>query len=125
MIRSFGAGLAIFALAASLRAGTIDVTSQSSQWLDAGDSLEFIFSNRSYANFASGLGISPYPASIDFTFASLRVNVAGQFTAELESTDGTAAVWFPDALSWSSGYAHNSGYSGPVSAISSSLTLSN
>jgi hypothetical protein len=125
MIRFFGARWAIFAVAACLRAGTIDVTSQSSQWLDNGHSPEFIFSSRSSANYASGLGISPYPGSIDFTFASLPVNGAGQFTAELESTDGTAAVWFPDALSRSSGYAHPSAYSSPVSAIASSLTLSN
>jgi hypothetical protein len=117
--------LAIFMFAACLCAGTIDVTSQSSQWLRAGDSLEFLFSSHSYVNYASGLGISPYPAAIDFTFASMPVSVAGQFTAELESTDGAVTKAFPDALSWSSGYAHNSGYSGPVSAIVGSVALSN
>lgn len=125
MRASLGVGLAIFALAASVRAGTIDVTSQSSQWLHMGDSLEFLFSSRSYANYASGLGISPYPASVDFTFASMPVSIAGQFTAELESIGGTPVVLFPDALSWNSGYAHNSGYSGPVSTIVGSASLSN
>jgi hypothetical protein len=32
---------------------------------------------------------------------------------------------FPDTLSWSSGYAHNTGYSGPTSAIVGSASLSN
>jgi hypothetical protein len=101
------------------------VPSQSSQWLDSRDSLEFLFSSSSYANYASGLGISPYPGSIDFTFALRPLSAAGHFTAELESTDGASAVWFSDALSWSNGYAHTSRYSGPVSAIAGSLTLSN
>jgi hypothetical protein len=39
----------------------------------------------------------------------MPVSVAGKFTAELESTDGTTAVWFPDAVSWANGYAHTSG----------------
>lgn len=120
-----GAGLAIFAVSACLCAGTIDVTSQSSQWLQTGDSLEFLFSSRSYANYASGLGLSLYPAAIDFTFASMPVTVAGQFTAELESTDGIVEAVFPETLSWSSGHAYNSGYSGSVSAVVGSLSLSN
>jgi hypothetical protein len=70
------------------------------------------------------LGISPYPASVNFTFASMPVSVAGQFTSELESTDGTASISLPDALTWCSGYAHNSVDSGPVSAIEGSVALS-
>lgn len=124
MRRFLGAGQAIFALASCLSAGTIDVTSQSSELLQTGDFLEFLFSGRSYAICASGMGMSPYPDSIDFTFASMPVSTAGQFTATLESADGTVAAEFPDALSWGAGYAHNSGYSGPISAVVGSLGLS-
>ncbi len=124
MGRFIGAGLAIFTLASCLSAGTIDVTSQSSELLQSSDFLEFLFSGRSYAICASGMGMSPYPDSIDFTFASMPVSVAGQFTATLESADGTVVAEFPDALSWSGGYASNSGYSGPVSAVVGSLALS-
>ncbi len=68
--------------------------------------------------------MSPYPDSIDFTFASAPVSVAGQFTATLESADGTVAAEFPNALSWGDGDTHTSGYSGPVSAVVGSLALS-
>jgi hypothetical protein len=124
MKRFLGAGQAIFALASCLSAATI-VPSQSLQLLKTGDSLEFLFSSRSYANYASGMGFSPYPGLIDFTFASMPVSVSGQFTAELESADSTVTVQFPNALSWGAGYAQNSGYSGPVSAVVGSLALSN
>jgi hypothetical protein len=119
-----GAGPAIFLLAARLSAGTIDVTSQSSQLLQSGDSLDFLFSSRSYVICATGMGMSPYPGSIDFTFASAPVSVTGQFTATLESANETVAAEFPAPLTWSSGYAHNSGYSGPISAVVGSLALS-
>jgi hypothetical protein len=125
MGRFLGAGPAIFALASCLSAATIDVTSQSLQLLQTGDSLEFLFSSHSYANYASGLGLSPYPGAIDFTFASMPLTVSGEFTAELESPDGATIVPLPNALSWQSGYAHNSGYNGPVSAVVGSLALSN
>jgi hypothetical protein len=124
MRRFLGAGQAIFALASCLSAATINVPSQL-QRLQMGDSLEFLFSSRSYANYASGMGISPYPGSIEFTFASMPVSVPGQFTAELESADGTVTAQFPDALTWGAGEAQNSGYSGPVSAVVGSLALSN
>jgi hypothetical protein len=125
MRRLLGAGLAIFALASCLSASTIDVTSQSSQVLHSGDSLDFLFSSRSYVICATEMEMSPYPGSIDFTFASAPVSAPGQFTATLESADGTVASEFPNPVSWTSGYASNSGYSGPVSAVVGSLALSN
>ena len=58
----------------------------------------------------------------------LRVDAGERFRpihGELESADSTVTVQFPNALSWGAGYAHNSGYSGPVSAVVGSLALSN
>jgi hypothetical protein len=112
------------AMAASLSASTIDVSSQTSQQLQTGDTLAFLFSGSSYATHATGLGISPYPEAIHFTFASMPVSVAGQFTAEVESADGTVAAAFPGPIDWTSGVAQNSGYSGSISALVDTLTLS-
>jgi hypothetical protein len=117
-------GVLVCAMAASLSASTIDVSLQTSQLLQTGDTLAFLFSGSSYAIHATGLGISPYPEAVHFTFASMPVSVAGEFTAELQSADGTVAAVFPGPINWTSGVAQNSGYSGPISALVDTLTLS-
>lgn len=112
------------ALAATLAASTIDVSSNSSQQLQTGDSLEFLFSAASYASIATQLGIAPYPDSIDFVFSSLPVSASGDFTAEIESFSGTASASFGAPLYWTNGYSQSSQYTGVTSAIVGTLDLS-
>jgi hypothetical protein len=114
----------VAALATTLSASTIDVSSNSSQLLQNGDSLEFLFSAASYANYATQMGTSPYPDSIDFVFSSLPVNTAGEFTVEIASFSGAASVSFAAPLSWTVGYSQNSQYTGATSAIVGLLDLS-
>ncbi len=113
------------ALATGLRAGIIDVSSQSTQVLKNGDSLEFLISSSSFANYAAAMGLSPYPTSVNFTFTSMPVSATGQFMAELESPAGSASQSFPGTIGWTDGYAQNSGYSGSVSALVDTLAVSN
>ena len=113
-----------YTLAGSLWGGTIDVSSQSTQTLQNGDSLEFLFSSSSYANYAAGMGMSAYPGMINFMFASMPGNVTGQFAAEIESADATVSAVFPGSIGWTSGYAQSSGYSGPISGLMDTLSLS-
>jgi hypothetical protein len=91
--------------------------------LQDGDSLEFLFSS-SFANYAAGMGMPPYPRVVTFMFASMPVNMTGQFTAEIESAGGTALAAFPGSIGWTSGYAQNSGYSGPISALMDAISFS-
>jgi hypothetical protein len=120
-----GIGVCVWAMGASLCASTIDASMQSSQLLQTGDCLEFLFSGSSYARSAAGLGLATYPGSIHFTFASMPLSVAGQFTAEVQSSDGLISAAFSGPIGWAGGYAQNSGYSGPISAVEGTLSLSN
>ena len=122
-MKLLGIGVWACALAVSLSASTIDVSGQSTQTIQAGDSLVFLFSGTSYAKCAEGMDMSPYPGSVNFTFASMPVVGSGEFTAALESADGTAFAEFPNPVTWTSGYAQNSGYSGAISAVVETLAL--
>ena len=90
----------------------------------SGDSLQFLFSARSYATYAAGMGMPAYPGTVDFTFAVAPVTAPGQFSVSLESLDGSICADFPELVSWTGGYPQSSNYSGPVSALVESLTLS-
>jgi len=92
--------------------------------LQSGDSLEFLFSDSSYALHSSALGISTSPSQIFFNLASLPVPSGGQFTAEVESVDGSVSALFPGPVGWTSGAVQTSGYNGPASVLMNSLTLS-
>src|SRR5215472_2300107 len=108
--------ICLLALATRLGASTIDVSAQSSVTLRSGDTLNFLFSWSSYANYAVASGLSPYPASVNFTFTSMPVTAAGQFTADLQSTTAVSSVAFPGAIVWTNGYLSSSAYTGSVSA---------
>ncbi len=125
MRRALRFAVGVCALAMGLRAGMIDVSLQSTQILKNGDSLEFLISSSSFANYAAAMGLSPDPASVNFTFMSMPVSATGQFVAELESPSESAYQLFPVAIGWTNGYAQNAGYSGAVSALVDTLPVSN
>jgi hypothetical protein len=112
------------ALAAALSAKTIDVSSQTTQELQSGDSLVFLFADTSYAQRASSMGMASSPLEIFFNLISTPIGSAGQFTATLESMDGSASALFPGPITWSNGVAQTSGYSGQASVLSDNVTLS-
>lgn len=105
-------------------AGAIDVSGQSFQLLQSGNTLTFVFSPASYYSQASQLELSPYPTQIDFSFASSEPTVSGQFSAELQSLDGATELPFPTSIPWQAGYAYLSQYSGPVAVLNGSVALS-
>lgn len=111
-------------MACTLSAVTIDVSSQSFQTLQSGNTLSFLFSDSSYSRLAGQLGISPYPAQIDFLFLSTSPISSGDFTANLESLDGSASIAIPGAFEWQTSYVSFWQYAGPVSSVSGLLSLS-
>jgi hypothetical protein len=111
-------------LASSTSAATVDVSMQTTQALQSGDSLAFLFTDASYARLALSMGMSPYPSQIFFDLMSAPVGAAGQFTVELESEDGSASAPFPGPVQWTSGVVMTSEYSGSASVLTDSLTLS-
>jgi hypothetical protein len=65
-----------------------------------------------------------YPTQVTFDFISqLQVN-PGDFTAWWESAGGSLAIAFPGTFSWVSGRFQSSGYTGPVSVLYGSMSLS-
>jgi len=118
-------GIGLWALAAGAQAATIDVSLQTSQVLQSGDSLAFLFTDSSFAQFASGMGLAAYPSQIFFNLISSPVGSAGQFTVELESENGSASSMFPGPVEWTSGVVQTSVYSGTASVLTDSLTLTN
>jgi hypothetical protein len=118
--------IAIFlaALGAGMPAATITVTTQPSVVLKSGYSLEFLFTDTGYAQYASGMGLSPDPAQVFFNLASFPGASAGQFTVELKSGNGSHSAAFPDPVDWTSGVVATSGYNGPASVLEDCLNLS-
>jgi hypothetical protein len=117
--------IGVWVLAAQLPATTIDVSSQTTQLLQSGDSLTFLFTDSSYAQHATAMAMSASPLLIFFNLISAPVGSAGQFTAGVEAPDGSASAIFPGPVWLTSGAVQMSGYSGPASVLMGSLTLSN
>jgi hypothetical protein len=122
----------IFALllsALALPAGTIDpipvnVSTDTTQWLNPQDALLFTVSEWSYTANAPLLDAAAYPAHVTFELITAPGTDAGDFTAVLESRDGTVAVGFPGTLSWQAGYIESASYNGLVSVLCGSIDLS-
>src|ERR1700761_5080947 len=89
--------------ASSLPATTIDVTTRQTQLLQSGDSLDFLFTDATFARFATLFGASPDPRTLSFLFGSLPLSSGGQFTAAIDSYNGSASVEFPGSVNWTSG----------------------
>lgn len=117
-------GIGICALATGLAAATIDVSSETTQLLQSGNSLSFLFTDGSYVQYALTLGLAPSPMQIFFNLSSSPDGSTGHFTAEVASADGSVSAVFPGPIGWSSGVVQSSEYSGLASVVSDSLTLS-
>jgi hypothetical protein len=114
----------LWALAAGLSATPIDVSLQPTLLLQSGDSLTFLFSDSSYALKASTMGIAASPSQIFFNLSSVPVDSTGQFTAAVESADGSVSALFPGPLGWTNSTVQMSGYDGPASVVMGNLMLS-
>jgi hypothetical protein len=116
--------IGLLALAAGLSATPIDVSLQPSLLLQSGDSLTFLFTDCSYAQHALAMGMAGSPSQIFFNLISAPVGSTGQFTAGVESADGSVSALFPGPVGWTSGEVQTSGYYGPASILTDSLMLS-
>jgi hypothetical protein len=98
----------------STHAGTIvDVSRQTAQVLNSGDSLFFLVSNLTL------------PGNIDkvaFQFITQSLNPMSQFEAELTARSGTVAIAFP-TVQISRSTVLGAGYTGPVWSLSGILQL--
>ena len=112
------------AMLPAMPAGVIDVAHQSSQTLRSGDTLAFWFADANFVTNAASFGISGVPASVSFSLMSAPVGTLGQFAATLQSADGSAWAAFPGSLTWFNGQAQSGAYTGAVSDLAGSLTLS-
>ena len=108
----------------SLPAAVIDVASQSAQTLHSGDTLAFLFTDANFAANATSFGLSTAPASVSFNLMSAPIAGSGQFSATIESLDGTAWAAFPGAIGWVNGRVQSAAYTGPVSDLTASMMLS-
>ena len=114
-------------MALRLTAGTVnpvmDVSNATGQVLNPQDQLLFTISDWSYQVQAAQRGLSPYPVHIAFQLISEPQSPTGDFTAVLESADGSVAVDFPGSFEWLPGRYQSSGYTGPISALYGALDL--
>jgi hypothetical protein len=117
--------IALCALAVGMPAAAIDVSSQTTLMLQSGDALGFLFTDSSFARFASGLGMSPYPSEIFFNLMSAPVGAPGQFTIELQSVDGSVSSAIAGPVEWTTGMVQTAQYSGSASVLMDNLTLAN
>ena len=145
---------AIFALCCvslvPLRAGNLDVTADSQVTLQNNDSLIIGLGMWNYASQASGAGLpSLYPTEISFTLGGLPLDLPTSaipgtsaaytpgmlFSASLESLDGSDSIPLFDSdaallglpegdLVLGTGFRSGGSYSGPISVLSASVTIS-
>jgi hypothetical protein len=120
--------IGLWAFAARLPATTIDVSSQPTQLLQSGDSLTFLFTDNSYAQQALANGAPASPSQIFFNLISAPVGAgqltAGQFTAGVESVDGSASALLPGPVGWTSATVQMAEYDGAASVLAGNLMLS-
>jgi hypothetical protein len=107
-----------------LAAGTIDVSDQVSALLGTGDALSFTVPSWNFGINAGELGLPVYPTEVEFTFVSDPADSPARFEVVLESGDDSVSVLFGALLSFVPGTFQGAGYSGAVSALEGSLSLS-
>jgi hypothetical protein len=103
-------------------AGTADVTGQTQVTLGPGDALAFTFSASSYLAHAAQYQAPAYPTQIDFLFATADLASGADFTAELQSGDGSLSLAF-DNVAVSDGSFQGALYNGPVTTLSGAAGL--
>jgi hypothetical protein len=121
MILRWGICLAILA-APPLGASTLDVSSETSIVVHAGDTLIFELLTGSFGVNAALQGQSPYPTDVNFALVSAPLSDAAGFAASVESADGTVSFAL-DGLTFGPGNLQSSGYTGAVSVLQGALHL--
>jgi hypothetical protein len=121
--------LAVLLASTRLPAGSIepvpvDVSAAGSQLLNPTDRLLFTVLSSNYSKQAARWGFSSYPSSISFQFFSVPGPGAGEFSAWWQTPDGELLAGFPGTLSWSTGWIQTSAYTGPISVLHGSMSLS-
>ena len=122
MILRWGICLAILA-APPIGASTLDVWSETSIVVHAGDTLIFQLLTGSFGVNAALQDQSPYPTDLSFALVTAPLGEAAGFAATVESADGTVAVAL-DSLTFGLGNLQSSGYTGAVSVLQGALHLS-
>jgi hypothetical protein len=122
MILRWGICLAILA-APPIGASTLDVSSETSIVVHAGDTLIFQLLTGSFGVNAALQDQSPYPTDLSFALVTAPLGEAAGFAATVESADGTVAVAL-DSLTFGLGNLQSSGYTGAVSVLQGALHLS-
>src|ERR1017187_3874450 len=122
MILRWGICLAILA-APPIGASTLDVSSETSIVVHAGDTLIFQLLTGSFGVNAARQSQSPYPTDVSFALVTAPLSEAAGFAASVESADGTVSVAL-DNLTFGLGNLQSSGYTGTVSVLQGALHLS-
>jgi hypothetical protein len=122
MILRWGICLAILA-APPIGASTLDVSSETSIVVHAGDTLIFQLLTGSFGVNAARQSQSPYPTDVSFALVTAPLSEAAGFAATVESADGTVSVAL-DNLTFGLGNLQSSGYTGAVSVLQGALHLS-
>jgi hypothetical protein len=104
-------------------AGTVNISGKTTQEILSGDVISFLISDSSFGFHAANMGIPSAPTYLSVNFASMPSDIGGQFSAELESTDGSISVAFPQPMNWQPGIFGGSQYRGPVSTLTGPLRL--
>jgi hypothetical protein len=104
-------------------ASTLDVSSETSIVVHAGDTLIFQLLTRSFGVNAALQDQSPYPTDLSFALVTAPLGEAAGFAATVESADGTVSVPLGD-LTFGMGNLQSSGYTGAVSVLKGQLHLS-
>jgi hypothetical protein len=102
----------------------IDVSGQVSALLETGDALSFTVPSWNFSIDAGEFGLPVYPTEVEFTFVSDPVASPAQFEVVLESGDDSVSVLLGALLSFVPGTFQGAGYSGAVSVLDGSLSLS-
>src|ERR1035438_8587702 len=121
MILRWGICLAILE-ATQLGASTLDVSSETSIVVHAGDTLIFELLTGSFGVNAALQDQSPFPTDVNFDLVSAPLSEAAGFAASVESADGTVSFALGD-LTFGLGNLQSSGYTGAVSVLQSALHL--
>ena len=122
MILRWGICLAILA-APPMGASTLDVSSETSVVVHAGDTLIFQLLTGSFGVNAALQDQSPYPTDVNFALVSAPLSDSAGFAASVESADGTMSFAL-DNLTFGLGNLQSSGYTGAVSVLQGALHLS-
>ena len=104
-------------------ASILDVSSETSIVVRAGDTLIFQLLTGNFGVNAALQNQSLYPTDVNFAFVTAPLSEAAGFAASVESADGTVSVAL-DNLTFGLGNLQSSGYTGAVSVLQGALHLS-